>query len=263
MHIFRKLLEQVSLEDKKKQKIEDVLRELEAESLRKDFILEKLVESKKTTEAFLNKVVEELELKNKELSDIALESQKVNEQLVSTNQELEQFAFIISHDLQEPLRTIMSFTELLFRRKQEQLDEQTKIYLRFITQSSSRLSHLIKAILEYSRIGKTGSMSDIDCSNLIGNVLLELDVPIKDSQAIISVDKMPVIHGFRNEIHSLFQNLISNAIKYSKENTVPQIKIECEAEEEFWVFSVRDNGIGIKNDYLERIFVIFQRLNIF
>lgn len=240
-----------------------MLKALESDAMRKEFILQKMTESKKTTEAFLNKTVEELEEKNKELSAIAIERQRVNEQLVSTNEELEQFAFIISHDLQEPLRTILNFTNLLFRRKSDQLDEQTKTYLHFISQSSTRLSKLIKAILEYSRIGKAGKLSSVDCSSMIDDVLHDLHLPIKEKKAVIIKGEMPVIQGFRLELYSLFQNLLSNAIKYSKDGIPPEILIECVAKDDVWAFSVRDNGIGIKEDYLERIFVIFQRLNIF
>ncbi len=240
-----------------------MLKALEDDTLRKEFMLQKMTESKKTTETFLNKTVDELEEKNKELSAIAIERQRVNEQLISTNEELEQFAFIISHDLQEPLRTILNFTNLLFRRKSDQLDEQTKTYLHFISQSSTRLSKLIKAILEYSRIGKAGKLSSVDCSSLIDDVLTDLHLPIKEKKAVIIKGEMPVVLGFRLELYSLFQNLLSNAIKYSKEDIPPEIRIECVAEDEAWRFSVRDNGVGIKEDYLERIFVIFQRLNIF
>lgn len=243
--------------------LESILKAMEKEAQKNEFILQKMVESKKTTESFLNKTVEELEEKNRELSTIAIERQRVNEQLVSTNEELEQFAFIISHDLQEPLRTILNFTNLLFRRKFEQLDEQSKTYLGFISQSSSRLSKLIKAILEYSRIGKTGGVTRVDCNTLIENVLVELDSPIKEKNALVQTGNMPVVSGFRIEIHSLFQNLISNAIKYSREGIRPEIRVDCTNEQGAWQFSISDNGIGIKEDYLERIFVIFQRLNVF
>ncbi len=256
-------MEDSSLSEEEIKVLGSIVNSMEKKSQRNDFILEKMAESKKTTEAFLNKAVEELEEKNKELSAIALESQRVNEQLVSTNEELEQFAFIISHDLQEPLRTILNFTNLLFRRKLDQLDEQSKTYLGFISQSSSRLSNLIKAILDYSRIGKTGRMTQFDCNVLINSVLSDLYAPIKEKNAVVSVGDMPKIYGFRIEIHSLFQNLISNALKYSREEVRPEIRINCLNEEGGWQFSVCDNGIGIKDDYLERIFVIFQRLNIF
>lgn len=252
-----------SLTEEEKVILEDIVKSMEQKAEKNEFILRKMAQSKKTTETFLNKTVEELEEKNKELSAIALESQRVNEQLVSTNEELEQFAFIISHDLQEPLRTILNFTNLLFRRKLDQLDEQSKTYLGFISQSSSRLSKLIKAILDYSRIGKVGHMTSIDCHELIDSVLSELHVPIKEKNAVIRIGEMPNIYGFRVEIHSLFQNLISNALKYSREEVRPEIQINCLHEETGWQFSVCDNGIGIKEDYLERIFIIFQRLNIF
>ena len=228
---------------------------------RQEFIIARLTEDKKITENFLNKTVEELEERNKELSKSVRERQIAYDKLTEINRELEQFAYIISHDLQEPIRTILNFVSLLERTKLPQLDEEARIYMDFISQSSQRMSNLIKAILDYSRIGKTGEKSTIDCNDLIHEVLIDLDTIIKGKNAFVSVHPLPVVHGYRNELRSLFQNLLSNALKYSQNDITPEIVINCIEKDQNWQFSVKDNGIGFDPRFKERIFVIFQRLN--
>lgn len=233
---------------------------LKKEWVKKDFIIKRLTEGRKITENFLTKTVEELEGKNAELSETINELERVNGKLVEINKELEQFAFMISHDLQEPVRTILSFSDLLVQTRRDELDEKTKIYLDLISQSSYRMRNQIKAILDYSRIGKTGSKSKIDCNHIVDDVMLDLSSTIEEKGASILKDKMPCIFGYRDELRSLFQNLLSNSLKYSKDEIAPNIQIKCQSVEKFWQFSVKDNGIGFKPEYKDRIFVIFQRL---
>ena len=255
------LLDKHSLPPEFLKEMESILNSLKKDSHKKSFVIARLQENKTITENFLNKTVQELEEKNTELQTIAEEMQRANEQLVSINKELEQFAYIISHDLQEPLRTILDFTDLLNRKKADILDEKTKTYLGFIAQSSTHMSKLIRAILDYSVIGKTGEKQMIDCGLLIQEVIQNLSSVIEEKQAKIHVAPMPEVFGLEYELRSLFQNLISNALKYAKEELPAEILISCESRGAFWKFAIQDNGIGFDPKYADRIFVIFQRLH--
>lgn len=232
-----------------------------SEKKRQEFIISRLSEDKKITENFLNKTVAELEERNRELSNSVRERQIAYDKLTEINKELEQFAYIISHDLQEPIRTILNFVSLLERTKRAQLDDEAVVYMDFISQSSHRMSNLIKAILDYSRIGKTGKKTTIDCHDLLREVLVDLDTIIEEKDAYVNIHPLPVVHGYRNELRSLFQNLLSNALKYSKKDVTPEITIDCIEKNQSWQFSVKDNGIGFDPRFRERIFIIFQRLN--
>jgi PAS domain S-box-containing protein len=182
-------------------------------------------------------------------------------QLELKNRELEQFAYIASHDLQEPLRTVNSFVGLLRNRYGSQLDESAQVYMQLISDGASRMSRLIKGLLEYSRIGAERELSTIDCGNMIGNILNDLTAQITASGAQVLVEPMPVLEGYETELRVLFQNLISNAIKFRKPDCRPVVQIEVENLGRKWRFCIRDNGIGIETAYQEKIFVIFQRLH--
>jgi len=184
-----------------------------------------------------------------------------NIELERKNKELEQFAYVASHDLQEPLRTTSSFAELLQRQYQGKLDEKADKYLAFITQSSDRMKVLIKDLLDYSRIGHKNEFSLVDCNLILQEVLADLNTAIKESKAEIEVDCLPVIRGYPTEIKQLFQNLVMNAIKFCKADVIPQIKITVLEKHGFWEFICKDNGIGIEEQHKERIFIIFQRLH--
>lgn len=254
IQVLSQLLADPSMAPARRAQCEEVLQRLRQEAKRNAFLIEKLQENWKITENFLNKAVQELEENNQEL-------ELVNNQLTATNKELEEFAYIISHDLQEPLHTILSFVDLLERRKSDLLDDKTKTYLEFISRSSVRLSNLIRAILDYSRIGKTGEPVRIDCNRLVEEVSLDLSIKIIEKQALITKDPLPEVFGLRDELHSLFQNLMANSLKYAKEGEKPLIHIACEPVDADWQFAVSDNGNGFDPQYKDRIFVIFQRLH--
>lgn len=182
-------------------------------------------------------------------------------QLELRNRELEQFAYVASHDLQEPLRTVISFVGLLKRGYKDQLDQRANDYIQFVVEASSRMSQLIKGLLEYSRIGTNRELSLIDVSALVQQILIDLSAQINSTQALIEVNQLPLIKGYETEMRMLFQNLISNAIKFRKTNQQPYIKIGVKEEKKMWVFSITDDGIGIAPMYKEQIFVLFQRLH--
>ena len=184
-----------------------------------------------------------------------------NKELERKNIEMEQFAYIASHDLQEPLRTTSSFVELLQNDYKGKLDEDGDKYLTYIAQASDRMRVLIKDLLEYSRIGKKKEIKEVDCNVMLSEVLADIGMATKERNAEITRETLPVINGFPTEIKQLFQNLIMNAMKFTEKNVIPKINIAVKEIKDHWQFAVTDNGIGIAQEHNDRIFVIFQRLH--
>ena len=188
--------------------------------------------------------------------------QSINNALNAQNQELEQFNYIASHDLQEPLRTISSVINLLELEYGNKLGKNGEQYLTFISQASDRMRNLIKDLLDYSKLGKKDKpLEMVDCNILIHEVIQSLDATIRENQANIELDQLPTIPVYRLEMMQLFQNLLSNAIKFRKQGIPPQINVSAREEGSHWRFSVRDQGIGIPEEHKEDIFIIFQRLH--
>jgi signal transduction histidine kinase/ligand-binding sensor domain-containing protein len=186
---------------------------------------------------------------------------QANKEMELKNRELEQFAYVASHDLQEPLRTTSSFVELLQQQYKGKMDEKADKYLMFIAQSSERMKTLIKDLLDYSRIGKKKEIEKVDCNQMLQEVIADLGTAITEANAEIIHDPLPIINGYPTEIKQLFQNLIINAIKFRKKYTSPVIRITAEKTDDHWNFAIADNGIGIDEQHKDRIFVIFQRLH--
>jgi len=180
--------------------------------------------------------------------------------LVQLNADLERFAYAASHDLQEPLRTIASFTELMARHPTT--DEQSLEYIRLIQSSVTRLETLIRDLLSYSQLSQDGGLDAIvDLREVLGETLFNLQTAIKETGAIITADALPAVPGRRGQLVQLFQNILGNAIKYRSERP-PRIQISVRASEKnAWLFAVRDNGIGIDMQYAELIFGVFKRLH--
>ena len=177
------------------------------------------------------------------------------------NKQLEQFTRIASHDLQEPLKTILSLTKLLDRQQNDAIDEHTKQVLKYIDQSTNRMSNLIDALLDYSKLNTEKELEKVDCNLIMLEVTQDLRKTIEDTHAIIEYGDLPVILGYQTEFRLLVQNLISNGIKYTQKNTTPHIKVNYLNENQFHVSSFRDNGIGIAEEDQERIFDVFVSLN--
>jgi PAS domain S-box-containing protein len=184
-----------------------------------------------------------------------------SEELMHVNKELEQFVYVASHDLQEPLRTISNFAGLFEKEYSEKLDENTNQYLTFIVFAASKMQNLIKDLLDFSRIGKRITFETIDCNQILKDVLAEMGSSIKDSNAKITYPKLPVLRGNEIELKQLFQNLISNAIKFRKKNVTPEIEISVEEKDTEYHFAIKDKGIGFDEEYKDRIFIVFQRLH--
>lgn len=177
------------------------------------------------------------------------------------NKELEQFAYVASHDLQEPLRTVSNYMQIFEEDYLELLDDNARKYIHSVNNATQRMSMLVKALLDYSRLGRDRKLAYVDCKKLVNDVISDLQTMIKNSNAIIDVSEMPRLNLYEIEIGQLFQNLISNAIKFQKKNNKPEVHIFSKKADEKWQFSVRDNGIGIAPGHFERIFDIFQRLH--
>lgn len=192
------------------------------------------------------------------------ERKKLEEELQRSNQELQMFAYVASHDLQEPLRTISSFTQLLERRYRDKLDKDADEFINYIVEASKRLQKMIIDLLEYSRImTKSGAFSEINAEDVLDDALFYLQGSIKETDAEISNDPLPVIYADKNQITKVFQNLISNSIKFRKKNVPPKIHISARIDSSGnkYIFSVQDNGIGMEDQYADQIFTIFQRLH--
>jgi light-regulated signal transduction histidine kinase (bacteriophytochrome) len=182
-------------------------------------------------------------------------------ELMSKNRELEQFNYITSHDLQEPLRTLSNYIQVLKEDYSEVLDKEGLGYLNSMDKAVNRMSLLTKALLDYSHLGRDRKLTFVDCSKLVNDVLDDLKAVIQSSRATIEVGEMPKLNAYEVELRQLFQNLIANAIKFSQKGIIPEISISSKYMGECWEFSISDNGIGIDPAYYERIFHIFQRLH--
>ncbi|MBD2437438.1 PAS domain S-box protein [Nostoc sp. FACHB-110] len=242
------------------------------------------ITERKLAEEALHQAKAELEIKVQERT---AELQKLNEELKCSNQELAQFAYIASHDLQEPLRAVTGYSQLLVEEYQQLLDESAQEYIHYIIDGAKRMQQLIQDLLTYSRVGTRGrEFSLTDCNMVLREALSNLYVAIAQSQASITNDSLPIVAGDKTQLVQLFQNLIGNAIKFHRPDVPPQVHISAvrfseagkvEAQrtipEDFphysqfptpqtvWLFSVKDNGIGIKTQYFERIFEVFRRLH--
>ncbi|MEN6554583.1 MAG: PAS domain S-box protein [Methanobacterium sp.] len=185
-------------------------------------------------------------------------------ELKRSNDELQQFAYITSHDLQEPLRTIASFTQLLERRYKNKLDTDADEFIEFIIDAATRMKEMIQGLLDYSRIGtKGGEFNFTDIEEVLITVLSNLHAAIVESGAKITYDKLPTVIADRNQLIQLFQNMISNAIKFKKKDVTPKIHISARKDEKKgeFIFSVSDNGIGLESQYKDKIFEVFKRLH--
>ncbi|MES2138856.1 MAG: ATP-binding protein [Bacteroidota bacterium] len=177
------------------------------------------------------------------------------------NRELEEFAYVASHDLQEPLRTISNFVGLLDKRYSGKTGDETKLYFNFILAATTKMQNLIKDLLDYSRVGKSITFSMVDCNIILKDVIAAMDASIKESNSEIISETLPIIKGNYTQLQQLFQNLISNGIKFRKKNSIPIIKITVEEKVTEYLFAIEDNGIGIEKQYISKLFVLFQRLH--
>lgn len=186
---------------------------------------------------------------------------KTNKELERSNRDLQEFAYVASHDLQEPLRMISSFVQLLEQNYKGKLDETADNWINFAVEGANRMQEMINNLLDYSRVTKKGKIFETtESEGLLKQALTNLLVPVQESGAQVTWDALPTVRADREQILRLFQNLIGNAIKF-RGNESPRIHVSAEQNGPLWVFSVQDNGIGIDPQYAEQIFVIFRRLH--
>jgi len=187
---------------------------------------------------------------------------KLNEDLASSNRELEHFASVASHDLQEPLRMVSSYTQLLAKRYDGQLDADAHEFIHYAVDGADRMQRLLHDLLSYSRVTSRGDpFAPVDTEAVLGEAMENLQLAIRESGAMVTHGSLPVVNGDRSQLMRVFQNLIANAIKFRRGDAPPSVHVSCERHDGRWRFAVQDNGIGIDRKYFERIFLIFQRLH--
>ena len=190
------------------------------------------------------------------------EQKATEEALIQSNRDLEQFAYVTSHDLQEPLRMISSYTQLLAKRYRGKLEADADEYIGFVIDGAGRMQRLIRDLLEYSRVGTRGrAFEPADLNGVLDEALTNLRHSIDQTGARIDREPLPTLPVDATQIMRLFQNLIGNALKYRADDRVPEIRIELKKRGSDWQFAVRDNGIGIPEKHFDRVFLIFQRLH--
>lgn len=217
------------------------------------------VTGRKEMEISLAKAKEALERQNQELEQRVVQRTASLRQAV---QEMERFAYVASHDLQEPLRTVSSFSQLLARRYEGKLDSDADEFIEFIVDGAARMQRLINDLLELSRIGTRGKpFAPVDCGEVIQIVRKNLEMALAESGTVVTQEPLPTVTGDRTQLIQLFQNLLSNAIKFRQKGNPARIEVGASSEKGGWHFLVRDNGIGIDPQFFERIFIVFQRLH--
>jgi len=194
-------------------------------------------------------------------ADLELGKLELRKALEIKNKQLEQFNYVASHDLQEPLRTISNFSQLLKTEHGNDLDSTANQYLDFIIQSSDRMRNLILGLLNFSRLGTGSILKEVNCQQLVQDLQIDLQASIKDKNAIITVDRLPNLWGYELELRQLIQNLISNALKFSQKDKNATIHISCKKVNNEHIFCIRDNGIGISEKHHDKIFILFQKLH--
>ncbi len=219
--------------------------------------LEELVEGRT---AELARAIEDLEREVTERKQAEERLKRTLEDLARSNRELEQFAYVASHDLQEPLRMVASFTQLLAKRYQGKLDADADDFIGYAVEGANRMQKLIQDLLSYSRLGTQGKeFQPTNCETVLDKALENLQAAIEETGAVITHDPLPTVMADEAQLLQLFQNLLSNAIKFHGEES-PRVHVSAEEKDGNWVFSVKDNGIGMDPKYFELVFVIFQRL---
>ena len=228
---------------------------------KKNQILQQEISNRRAVEKTLQEqnLLLQQEISNRQRAESAL--LKSNQELARSNAELEQFAYVASHDLQAPLATIASYAQLLEKRYKDQLDSQASKFIGNIVHGCTRMQTLIDDLLEYSRVSRSQKpFQIIDCNHAIQQAIANLQGAIRDNQAVVTYTELPAVMGDISQLVQLFQNLVSNAIKYRQDES-PTVYINAYKQENNWLFSVSDNGIGIASQHQKRIFQIFQRLH--
>jgi len=197
----------------------------------------------------------------KKMTGKSIELENLNINLYRKNKQLEELTYITSHDLQEPIRTISVLAKYLANNNRDKFDAKTNQSLKFLEESSNRMSELVKGLMDYGKIGRISELELVDCNEVVSDVLKDLSPTIEELSASFEIGHLPVLAAYKTEIRLLFQNLISNALKFRKKQSKPEIKIRADADNDMYKFSIKDNGIGLESKNINKIFQIFQRLH--
>ncbi|MFC7642810.1 ATP-binding protein [Streptosporangium lutulentum] len=217
-----------------------------------------LAELARDMEAMRRRIVAELEETRVSRQQLAAQA----EELKRSNAELEQFAYVASHDLQEPLRKVASFCQMLQQRYASQLDDRANTYIDFAVDGAKRMQVLINELLTFSRVGRVNQEPvETDLNDVVERALANLAAAVEESEAEVEVGDLPVVIGDRTKLVMLWQNLIGNSLKFRSPGRAPRVRIEAEERDGKWWMTVTDNGIGIPPNFADKIFVIFQRLH--
>ncbi|GAB2632362.1 hypothetical protein GCM10026987_32600 [Belliella aquatica] len=211
--------------------------------------------------AALLEKVKELDVHQEQLSKNKILLENLNKELLIKNQELERFTSIASHDLQEPLRTIGNMVQLISKKYHDNFDAQGKKILDYVTTATERMTIMIKGLLSFSRIGNKRKIETVACQTLVEDIVLDFDATLKAVNGKVIFDSLPTVNGNPVELRLLFQNLISNGLKFRKIDVLPVIEVSAKESNTHVTFSVKDNGIGIDSNDFAKIFFIFQRLH--
>ncbi|WP_296618727.1 ATP-binding protein [Marivirga sp.] len=213
-----------------------------------------------SSDELLDKVIK-LDIQQEKLSENKMELENLNKDLLVKNRELERFTSITSHDLQEPLRTIGNMIQLISQKYYTQFDDQGKKILDYVNSATDRVTIMIKGLLDFSRIGNKREIQEVDCQELVNNIVLDFDTTLTANDAAVKISDLPKVSGNPVELRLLFQNLISNGLKFRKPDVSPVVEISATEGNDYIEFCVKDNGIGIAEDDYGKIFFIFQRLH--
>ena len=217
------------------------------------------ITEQRRAEAALKEANETLEMR---VAERTAELSETAEELRRSNRELEQFAYITSHDLQEPLRQVRSFVQLLRDRHQDKLAGDALEYMKFIYDGAARMSDLVHDLLAFSRVGaKERKPQPVSCTAALQDALAGLQASLTEARAVVTHDELPTVSADPRQLTQLFQNLIGNAVKFRRDGAAPEIHVGARRDGANWLLSVRDNGIGIDPEHFERIFMVFQRLH--
>lgn len=219
------------------------------------------IEDEKRRVAELNSLNRGLqaEIEQRKIVELALKDTTMK--LTSSNTDLQQFAYVASHDLQEPLRAVAGFLTLIAKRHKGNLDPETEGWINHAVEGAQRMRALINDLLLYARVESRGKeLEPTDCNKALEQAKKDLSVVLEETGAEIHATRLPTLVGDEGQLSQLFQNLVGNAIKFKQSDTTPKVDIEVRQENAEWIFSVKDNGIGFDQTHADRIFVIFQRL---
>lgn len=236
-----------------------IFKPMTVDTVRKKILL--FQEKKRVSDLNLN-LERRIEERTKELRQEKRVTEQQAKDLLDSNRELNQFAYVASHDLQEPLRMVTSYLQLLKRKYQGRLDKNADEYIEFAVNGAMRMKNLITNLLEYSRIGTSKTtFKKVDLNEIVRTVQDNLKLAITESQTKIESEPLPEVMGDRIQLERLFQNLIGNAIKYQEKSVAPVIELSVQGDRENWTVAIKDNGIGIPQSSFENIFLIFERLD--